>query len=901
MVAIGQTLAHYKIVQKLGQGGMGEVYQATDLKLGRDVALKVLPEEFARDADRVARFQREAKLLASLNHPNIAAIHGLEESGGTHFLVLELVPGETLADQIKRGPIPVEEALKLALQIAEALEAAHEKGVIHRDLKTANIKVTPEGKVKVLDFGLAKAFAGDRSELNSPDSPTLSLAATRQGVILGTAAYMSPEQARGETVDKRADIWAFGCVLFEMMTGRGTFDGRTVSDVLASVLKSEPDWSRLPPNLHWRLREVIGRCLNKESKDRYHDIADVRVDIQNVLADPDGVSGQPVREVEPQSRLRLVLPWVAAAVILGAIIAGVAVWHLKPEPEPELRPVSRFSYLLPQNQTIYAPTGGMRSIAISPDGRQFGYNTTAGFFLRSMHQLQPRLLVGPPEMLINPVFSPDGQWLAYFSVGNPGQGQLQLKKIAVSGGSPVTLCSVQLNRGASWNADNAILFDQPTGVMRVSGNGGTPELILEGRGIAAPQMLPDGKTILFTSGPVSGNPQIAVQAIGARQRKVLFPGQGARYLPTGHLVYGIGKDIFAVPFDPEKLETTGGPVPLVESIYGGLNLGAMQYGVANSGTLVYVESTAAASSAASENTSLVWVDRNGKEEPIDAPPNAYALPKISPDGTKVAVITLATRSDIWIFDLVHKTLTRLTFNEGDNTYPIWSLDGKRIAYESDTESTGGIYWKAADGTGKEDLLGSPPTGWKIHGASWSGDGKALAVTAQQVDTRNADIGIIPLEGDRKFKPLLSEKFREANPQISPDGRYMAYVSDESGKNEVYVRPFPDVDSGRWQISANGGSNPLWSRDGREVFCSSGGVVTAVPVKTTPALSLGTPKVLFRMAPGLGWDISPDGKRFLMVKRPAATGQTSGADGPRTINIVLNWLEELKQRVPTGKR
>jgi hypothetical protein len=426
MSMIGKTLGNFEITNQLGKGGMGEVYQAKDQKLGRDVAIKVLPEEFARDTDRVARFQREAKLLASLNHPNIAAIHGLEESGGIQFLVLELVEGETLADQIKRGPIPVEESLKLALQIAEALEAAHEKGVIHRDLKPANIKVTPDGKVKVLDFGLAKAFAGEQADLNLSNSPTLSEAATQQGVILGTAAYMSPEQARGKTVDRRADIWAFGVVLYEMLTGKSLFGGDDVSQTLARVLERQPDFSALPPNIHPRIRLLLERCLEKEARNRYSGIGDARVDIQKALADPSGVFAQAGAAVERRRKLRTMLPWIAAATFLGAIITGVAVWKFKPTPPAEPRQVTRFSYELPKEQQFAALME--RALAVSPDGSKFVYSTSTGLYLRFMNELDARFIAGTAGAQ-KPFFSPDGKWVGYVSAGDS-----QLKKIPISGG-----------------------------------------------------------------------------------------------------------------------------------------------------------------------------------------------------------------------------------------------------------------------------------------------------------------------------------------------------------------------------------------------------------------------------------------------------------------------------------
>jgi eukaryotic-like serine/threonine-protein kinase len=885
---IGKTLGHYQITSQLGKGGMGEVYQARDQKLGRDVALKVLPEEFAKDADRVARFQREAKLLASLNHPNIASIHGLEESGGTSFLVLELIEGETLADRLKRGPVPVEESLKLALQTAEALEAAHEKSVIHRDLKPSNIKLTPEGKVKVLDFGLAKAYAGDREEVNLSNSPTLSDAATQQGVILGTAAYMSPEQARGKPVDKRADIWAFGCVLFETLAGRSAFSGKDVTDLLAAVIRSEPEWGSLPANLHWRLREVLERCLKKDARERYHDISDVKADIQRVLTDPSGVLAKPLMEATPRVRLRTMLPWLAAALVLGAIGAGIAVWRLKQPPSPEPRRVIRLEHNLPEGQLFnFSPTISGHLLAVSPDGSKFIYSTAKGLYLRSVDELNAGLIAGTGDNPQSPFFSFDGQWVGYWS-----QADSKLKKIAVRGGAPVTLCDVTWLYGAIWYPDNTIVYaDVPKGVLRVSANGGTPEALVKGYSLY-PQLLPDGKSILFTD--VSATPyRIIVQTLESGKRKELFAGFGAQYLPTGHLVYELqNNNLFAIPFDLRKLEVTGGPVPIVE----GVGYGA----ISDSGTLVYMPFTGTAGGG--NGRTLVWVDRKGKEEPLEVSPNLYRYPRFSPDGTKVAIAIIGDNSDIWIRDLARKTLTRLTFDESSEIVPVWSPDGKRIAFYSDRNNKFGIYWKAADGTGEVEQLCSASA--IIIPYCWSSDGNAL-LTGQFVGDgmSNQDVSLLSTQGDPAVTPLLRDKYMEMQARISPDGRWMAYTSNESGKNEIYVRPFPDVNKGRWQVSTDGGDSPLWSPDGREIFYLNGDAVMAVPVETKAAFSLGTPKPLFHgkhvaayPADGTPWDISPDGKRFLMIKPPASPGGQS-TEQPRKLNIVLNWTEELKQRVP----
>jgi serine/threonine protein kinase/Tol biopolymer transport system component len=887
---IGKILAHYEITGRLGKGGMGEVYQAKDRKLGRDVAIKVLPEEFARDTDRVARFQREAKLLASLNHPNIAAIHGLEVFEGVNFLVLELVQGATLAERIKTGPIPVEDALKLALQIAEALEAAHEKGVIHRDLKPANTKVTPEGKVKVLDFGLAKAFAGE-SEVNLSNSPTLSEAATQQGVILGTAAYMSPEQAKGKAVDKRADIWAFGVVLFEMLTGRPLFTGETVSETLAAVLMREPNFSTLPPNLHSRIRFLLERCLEKEPKNRYHDISDVRVDIQKVLADPGGVFAQPMAATEPRPKLRKMLPWIAAVFCL--VIAGIAVWNLKQAPPPEPRRVIRLDHVLPADQQIDIPVMQFgHTLAVSPDGNQFVYTISKGIFIRSINELSAVLIPGTSGNPQSPFFSPDGQWIGYWS-----KTDNKLKKISVRGGAPVALCNTAWAYGAIWYPDNTIIFsDVLQGIMRVSGNGGTPEALVKGMTVA-PQLLPDGKSLLFTD--VEKQPyRIVVQSLKSGERKELFAGAGAHYLPTGHLVYGLqnNNNLFAVAFDAHKLEVKGGPVPIVEGV-------DRMAAYSDSGTLVYLPGTTA--TPASGNT-LVWVDREGQEESLGALPDRYVFPKISPDGTRVALAIIGENPDIWVWDLARKTMTRLTFDKGSDIQPIWTPDSKQVLFFSTREGKfGGIFRKQSDGTGEDQMLVAAPDR-QLFPWAMTNDGKTLVV----VDTSNAaskgDISMISIEGDHARKPLLNQdEYIETQAKISPDGKWLAYVSNESGKGEVYVRPFPEVNKGRWQVSTKGGVSPLWAPNGRELFYFSedDGCVMTVSVETGQAFSMDTPKKLFSRLPYLGggatpgttFDIHPDGKRFLMLKKPEAAPSAQG--GPRKITIVLNWLEELKQRVP----
>jgi eukaryotic-like serine/threonine-protein kinase len=877
---IGKTLGHYEITSLLGKGGMGEVYQAKDLKLGRDVAIKVLPEEFAKDADRVARFQREAKLLASLNHPNIAAIHGLEESGRTNFLVLELVEGETLADRIKAGPVPVEEALKLALQIAEAFEAAHEKGVIHRDLKPANIKVTPEGKVKVLDFGLAKAFAGEQESLNLSNSPTLSNAATQQGVILGTAAFMSPEQARGKSVDKRADIWAFGCVLYEMLTGQEAFQGEDVTEILAAVVKGSPDLSLLLANLHCRVREVIVRCLQKDLKKRYHDIADAKYELEQALSDPGGVLLHPVAAMEPQNKLRTILPWAAAALVLGLIIAGVAVWIWR---APEPPQIVRFDYELPDDQQFPSDLDDP-VLAVSPDGKQLAYSTPKGIYLLSVDQMAAKLIQGTEGNPLHPFFSPDGKWIGYI-----GEADQKLKKIPVNGGVPVTICdSAFVNGRCWWCSDNTILYNvMPNDLMRVSANGGTAQPIVRTKAAipSSPQLLPNEKFLLYESHGPSTHTVIA-QMLGSNEPQKLLAGVGARYLPTGHLLYGAGNALFAVAFDPDKLEVSGGSISVLEGVY---LLDSPQYAVSDSGTLAYIPGKAIAESG----RTIAWVSRDGKEELLRTSPNFYTAPRISPDGTKVALsIEVERGADIWIWDLARNAMTKLTSDEGSELSPLWSRDGKHIFYGSENERSG-IYRKAANGTGEGIKVGSAQ--YEANSLSWSGDGKMLVFES----STTLGIGTLSVEGKQEAKSLLQGKQFTVNPDVSPDGKWMAYTSEESGRMEIYVRPFPDVNSGKWPVSINGGQEPRWSPSGRELFYRNGDEMVAVTVETTPTFKAGLPKVLFRgkyfSSFGHNWDISPDGKRFLMIKN--IQGELSSAEGPRKINIVLNWTEELKRRVP----
>ena len=837
---LGKTISHYKVLEKIGQGGMGEVYRAEDTSLKREVAIKVLPEQFTQDPQRLARFEREAQLLAQLNHPNIAAIYGLEEADGVRFLSLELVPGDTLAERVARGPVPVEEALEVCRQIAEGMEAAHEKGVIHRDLKPANVKVTPEGKVKILDFGLAKAFEAEPPVTDISQSPTLTEEMTRAGVILGTAAYMSPEQARGEEVDKRADIFAFGAVLYELLTGKKTFDGKTVTDTLAKVLEGVPDWKALPANTPWRVQELLRRSLTKDAHDRLRDIANVRVEIKLALDEPATASpieltgaAQPVQQ-----------RWTAAvAGVVGAVIAGLVVWFLV-QPSPPGQTLNKF-VITPSPPAILANVDGSE-IAISPDGRHLVYLASGEdglnhLYSRSLDDFVDRTIPGTANASSGIFFSPDGESLGFFATG-------QLKTISLAGGSPVTICNASATGRAGGWFEETIFFSGITesgqGLYRVPAAGGEPELL------AAPnsdegeasyrysQVLPGGEIILFSIDLVGGDVQIAALSLEtAEQKPVLGNARQAYYLPSGHLIYEQGRtgNLMAANFDPVGVEVTGDSVSVVQGVR--QTPTRVDYALADQGVLVYVPSP----STGGLDRTLVWVDREGQEEPLAAEPKGYEGPRISPDGSRLAItINESGGSDVWIYDLEREIPTRLTFDPATNHYPVWTPDGQRIVFDSGRAGGGhNLFWKAADGTGQVERLTTGPNNQTAH--SFSPDGKRL-VFGKILEPRNLEV--LSMEGERTSQPLFQSQFNERHGKISPDGHWIAYDSDESGRYEIYVRPFPNVEEGKWQISSAGGRNTVWAPRGQELFYRNGEAIMMVGFRTEPTFTAGSPVVLF---------------------------------------------------------
>ncbi len=873
---------------------MGKVYRAEDTQLGREVALKVLPDAVARDPERLARFEREARVLATLSHPRIAAVHEFGQADGVHFLVMELAAGETLADRVARGALSVSDALPIALQIAEALEAAHERGIVHRDLKPANVKVDGEGNVKVLDFGLAKALERDPasgSAIELTHSPTLTGHATMGGVLLGTAAYMSPEQAAGRPADRRSDVWAFGVVLLEMLGGRQVFTGESVSHVLAAVLKDQPDWGSLSPPLPPKLADLLQRCLRKDPKRRLQAIGDARVALEEWLADPAVLAAPQPAAIAPPSR-RQVVPWPLAAGLAAALAGGLVWWAREPAPlEPR---VVRIPIDLPAEQAI--PLGLGTSVTISRDGRRQALTIEEGdtvrLMVREVDRLDSRILPGT-DGASSPFFSPDGEWIAFFAAG-------ELKKVSLAGGPPLTLAAAAQDRGATWSEDGTIfLAPGPAGsLQRVSEQGGAlapaTELDQE-RGERThrwPHALPGGKAVLFTSDTVGSSgfyddARIEALIVATGERKVVLEGSSrAGYLEHGYLLFARGGTLFAVRFDPGALAVEGTPVPVLQQVATNVSTGAAHFAVSGVGSLAYVPGDPMAGIRRP-----LWADRQGSGAPAEVEAAFYTQVRLAPDDRRAAFAVGTNQSiDLWIADFERGTTSRLTFGgfAGD---PTWTPDGRRVAY-SWLDATGlrtnrDIYWRAADGSGEAELL------WQLAEGSglphcFSPDGKLLVVSVQVAD--RYDLWILPVEGDRTPRPLLETPFSEFHPELSPDGRWLAYASNESGRNEVFVQPFPGP-GGKWQISNGEGTEPHWSGDGRELFYRSADALMRVPVDTTQGFLPGRPERLFEGVRSSGaarqYAVTRDGDRFLYLP-------TSGAARLSRAVLVLDWASEVER-------
>ncbi|HEY1483830.1 MAG TPA: protein kinase, partial [Candidatus Acidoferrum sp.] len=813
-LATGTKLGPYEITSLLGAGGMGEVYLAHDARLGRYVAIKILPDQFSSDSQRMARFEREAKVLASLNHPNIAGIYGLEESNNLPALVMELVDGPTLADRLKHGAMPPEDALPIAKQIAEALEYAHERSIIHRDLKPANVKITPNGAAKVLDFGLAKALEGDVSAADISTSPTLSHAATQAGMLLGTAAYMSPEQARGKKVDRRADIWAFGVVLFEMLSGKPAFAGETISDTLAAVIRADPEWSTLPNDLPPSITRMLHRCLTKDPNQRLRDIGEARIAIDGALSGTGEESYAPQAETTQQHQppsWRRALPWALAAIaILLATALGSMYWRAH-QSETEPRQVMELSLALPEPLAgVFDPNPGS-PFAISPDGSQIVFVASlAGkpqqLYLRPFDQ-QTGTPVAGTENAVQPFFSPDGQWIGFFSLG-------KMRKVSLHGGPVTVLCDAPVPHGASWAADDVITYapNFGSGLMRISATGGTPQNLTtpntKDQEISHrwPQVLPGGKFVLFTiqMGTESSydNARIAVLSMPTGKWRTLVEGGSyARYLPSGHIVYARAGSLMGMAIDSSRMEVTGSPVPVQEGVVtSALTSGGAEYDVTESGLLVYVPGN-----LKPPVRTLQWIDRAGVAKTLPAPARVYASPSFSRDGKQLALqISDDGVAAIWIYEFARNTLTRLTFGPGSRTAPLWSGDGRRIIYNA-RSPTASFRSKLADGSGEEEIIfGNESYDPGAAPQSASHDGKTLLFGSYPAG-RQA-IQAFSLDGSNNIRPYLQGAFNFSSAHFAPDGRWVVYMTDETGRRQIYVQPFPGP-GGKWLISPEEGQYP----------------------------------------------------------------------------------------------
>jgi serine/threonine-protein kinase len=919
---LGRRLSEYELHSWIGAGGMGEVYRARDIRLGREVAVKVLPEQLSTDPERVARFKREATILATLNHPNIAAIYALEESEDVVGLVLELVEGPTLADRLSSGPLSVTDALAMARQTADALEAAHVKGIVHRDLKPANIKLTAAGRVKVLDFGLAKAV--DRVEPDVTARPTIDV--TREGTILGTAAYMSPEQARGLPVDARTDVWAFGCVLYEALSGQKAFRGNTLADCVAAVLGREPDWNALPASTPATTVALMRHCLEKDAARRLSNISEARLEIDAVLAPRSGIfSG--LRQLVP---FRLPKPVYAgaAAVLMIAGAAGVRAFT-----QMRLRP-ERVDIGLADGEFI--PPTHSSELSLSPDGSLVAFaasktmnmpTMSAGFAsgdsgvavdmgssmpaMSMAEQIYVRALSQPIAKPIGgalgsaPFFSPDGKWLGFWHAPSG-----TLRRVALTGGAPVRICTaISGVAGAAWGPDDTIVFAW-FDLFQVPAAGGSPKVLLkvdEQRGerfYRHPSFLPSGKAVLFTVGMADtysyDDANIGVVSLKTGEKKILIEGgSSARYSPSGHLIYARGGKLLAVAFDPETLQILGQPFPVVDGVFMSANTGMAAYAISADGRLVY-----AAGPVERGSRVPVWVDRHGKSAPVGSlPPRSYLHPRLSPDQRQLAIEVEGASHDVFTYEFARGVMTKMTF-DGASHWPSWTPDGKRLTFRSWKTGTMTMWWMPADRSGPSELLTN--VGSMQSPESWAPDGRTLAFTQMDDPESGSDVYVLPIGGDQKPRALIKSKFSEGSPKFSPDGKSLAYSSDESGRPEVYAMAYPGPGS-TITISTGGGTDPVWRRDGRELFYRSGDRMMAVDILSTQPLAVSKPKLLWEghYLAGVGsscgmsgptsanYDVSADGQRFLMIE------DSSSVTECKLLHVVSNWSREVSKGTPNG--
>jgi serine/threonine-protein kinase len=900
------NLSHYSIVAKLGAGGMGEVYRARDMRLDREVAIKVLPASFAQDADRLRRFEQEARATSALNHPNILTIYDIGTHEGAPFIVAELLEGEELRAQMKDRALPVRKVVEYARQITAGLAAAHEKGIVHRDLKPENLFVTKDGRVKILDFGLAKLKTPRNAPAGSEFVTQKQL--TSPGMVMGTVAYMSPEQVRGEEVDHRSDLFSLGLILFEMLRGEQAFQRETMAETMTAILKDEaPELSETNAKISPQLEKIVRHCLEKKPELRFQSARDLAFALEALSGSSGSSEAQgglssaaSIAPARLQSRERRL--WGAAVLALSAVVAGMVLWLLavRPASTPTTPHVRRMTIKLADDVPASARFGlapSMTSIALSPDGMllvyAFEHNGESQLYRRALDQFEATPIPGA-EGAYSPFFSPDGQQVGFFS-GN------KLKKVSLQGGETVTLCEVRNPHGASWGADDTIVFAESYGTIlsRIPASGGKPQVVLKPGDTPGspplgllfyPEFLPGAKSVLFClSQPVIHNDSFRIGVFSLETGKwhlLREGGTNPRYAASGHIVFNRAGRLLAVPFDLSRLEVTGPAVTLIEGIRAEGWVGA-QFALSPDGTLVY------ASGSPTYISKLTWVDRRGVSNPLDAPGQSYGQAHLSPDGQRLAVAVRGITTDIWVYEFARETFSRLTVDDDHDT-PQWTPDGKRIAYFRNKGP--GQYetvWKLADGSGDEEVLTSSKNA-TLTVESFSPDGKLLAFT--ESNPEGSDIWVLPLEGERKPQPWLKTKYTEWGAAFSRDGKYIAYVSDESGQDELYVRPY--AGSGRkWQISTGGGEKAVWSRDGRELFYHQGQKWMSVAVRMQPEFHAEAPRLMFEVPylniADVSYDVAPDGQRFIMLeesfKQPPITH----------LNVVLNWFEELKQRTPGG--
>ncbi len=941
-LAPAARLGPYEIVALLGAGGMGEVYKARDTRLDRVVAIKILSAALAGDPDFRERFEREARTISQLTHPHICVLHDIGRYEDTDYLVMEFLDGESLAARIQKGPLKLDDALRIAIQVATALHAAHRVGIVHRDLKPGNVMLTRSG-AKLLDFGLAKHGAGwagragtagglgrggasgaaqgfSAADLTAP--PTMTSPLTMRGSIVGTLQYMAPEQLEGTDADARSDMFAFGALVYEMISGKKAFTGKSQVSVMAAILDQDPpSLVSLMPAAPPALDRLIRKCLAKDPEGRWQNAGDVASELEwiaETLGEPVAQSAPTAVVPAPRTRSRAL---TATAIVLP-VLAAAATWAIVRTPRAATPLQMRFAIVPPAAQPLDL-NGTDRNVAISADGTHIVYIAASGgqrqLMVRAIDQLEAVPLRGVSNPR-SPFFSPDGKWIGYFD------GAAELKKISITGGPPISVCRTSTPpRGAAWGLDNTIVFataDTSTGLFTVPAGGGDAKVLTKPDAAKGeqdhmfPSLLPGGGSVLFTI--TTGSPdtgQIAVLDLKSGQRTTVIRGgtaaeyidastdsgqassgspQGGSAAHGGYLVYAAAGSLRAVRFDPVKLAVLSDPVPVLEQVTTG-GSGVAEFAASHTGVLVFVPGGAIAGGL---NRTLAWIGRDGREEPIKAPPRGYVAARLSPDGTRVALTIADQENDIWVLDLSRVTLTRLTFDPSVDVAPVWTPDGRRIVFRSPRAGTLNVYWRAADGTGAEERLATSQTAQTPM--AFSPDGRQLVIM-QNSATTGQDIFAIAADGKGAAVPLVQTPFAENNADVSPDGRWIVYQSNEAGQPQVYVRPFPNANSGRWQVSTAGGIKPAWSPTARELFYidPNGITLMGVPVQTTPTFSPGTPiKVLdgkfYAGGPGRNYDISRDGQKFLMVKKAAA--EQTPNETPAGMVVVLNWLEELRQRV-----